>query len=295
MGLADRHYMREPTSPWRFSATVTLVILLVIAFIFQKAIIPWRFELRYLDLSLEGIKSGFIWQLLSFQFLHATPLHLILNGWTLWVFGREVEDALGKPRFLTLYFLSGAIGGLFQIFLALMAPNLFGGPVVGASAGIFGVIAAFAMLGPNRVLTLLLFFIIPVSLRAIVLVWASVAVSVLGILLAHHSGDNVAHAAHLGGIVTGVLFMKFGLRLTDGISDSFESRRQKRDLIRAVSIKIPKWPQGKSENSGEVSEQEFISREVDPILDKISQHGIQSLTEHERKILEAARNKMAKR
>jgi hypothetical protein len=66
-------------------------------------------------------------------------------------------------------------------------------------------------------------------------------------------------------------------------------------LIRAVSIKIPKWPQGKSESSGEVSEQEFISREVDPILDKISQHGIQSLTEHERKVLEAARNKMAKR
>lgn len=287
--------MREPTSPWRFSATVTLVILLVVAFIFQKAVIPWRFEANYLDLSLEGIKRGFVWQLFSFQFLHAGPLHLIFNGWTLWVFGREVEDALGKTRFLTLYFLSGVIGGLVQVSLALVSPELFGGLVVGASAGIFGVIAAFAMLGPNRILTLLLFFIIPVNIRAIVLVWASVAVSVLGILLARQSGENVAHAAHLGGIITGVLFMKFGLRLTDGISNSFESRRQKRDLIRAVSIKIPKWPQGGSENSGDVSQEEFISREVDPILDKISQHGIQSLTEHERKILEAARNKMAKR
>jgi membrane associated rhomboid family serine protease len=294
MGLADRHYMREPTSHWRFSATVTLIILLVVAFIFQHAI-PGEFEAKYLYLSLDGIKRGFVWQLLSFQFLHAGPLHLILNGWTLWVFGREVEDALGKSRFLTLYFLSGAIGGLFQILLSLISPALFGGGVLGASAGIFGVIAAYAMLGPNRVLSILLFFIIPVNMRAIVLVWGSVAVSVLGILFAHRFGDHIAHAAHLGGIVTGVLFMKFGLRLTDGISDSFESRRRKKDLIRAVSIKIPKWPQGGPENTGEVSEEEFISREVDPILDKISQHGIQSLTERERKILEAARNKMAKR
>jgi hypothetical protein len=66
-------------------------------------------------------------------------------------------------------------------------------------------------------------------------------------------------------------------------------------LIKAVSIKIPKWPQARTEGPGELSQEEFISREVDPILDKISQHGIQSLTERERKILEAARNKMAKR
>jgi membrane associated rhomboid family serine protease len=295
MGLADRHYMREPTSPWRFSATVTLVILLVIAFILQKAIIHPYFEAEYLELSLDGIRHGYVWELLSFQFLHSTPLHLILNAFTLWMFGREVEDALGKLRFLALYLLSGVIGGLFQILLSFMWPAVFGGGVVGASAGVFGVIAAFAMLGPNRILTMLLFFIIPVNMRAIMLVWLSVGISVFGILFAHRNGDNVAHAAHLGGIITGVLFMKYGLRLSDNISDSFESRRQKRDLIRAVSIKIPKWPQGKSEGSGEVSEQEFISREVDPILDKISQHGIQSLTEHERKVLEAARNKMAKR
>jgi len=293
MGLADRHYMREPTSHWRFSATVTLVVLLVVAFILQQTVSE-DFEAHYLALSLDGIKRGFVWQLLSFQFLHAGPMHLILNGFTLWMFGREVEQVLGKARFLTLYFLSGAIGGLFQILLSLISQSLFGGWVVGASAGIFGVVAAFAMLAPDRMLTMLLFFIIPVNLRAIMLVWLSVAISVFGIIFAKKFGDNVAHAAHLGGILTGALFVKFGVSLPESWNP-FESKRRKRELIKAVSIKIPKWPQGQSEGPGELSEEEFISREVDPILDKISQHGIQSLTERERKILEAARNKMAKR
>ncbi|HWC60941.1 MAG TPA: rhomboid family intramembrane serine protease, partial [Verrucomicrobiae bacterium] len=170
MGLADRHYMREPTSHWRFSATVMLVVLLVVAFILQH-MVSEDFEAHYLALSLDGIKRGFVWQLLSFQFLHAGLMHLILNGFTLWMFGREVEQVLGKARFLTLYFLSGAIGGLFQILLSLISQSLFGGWVVGASAGIFGVVAAFAMLAPDRMLTMLLFFIIPVNLRAIMLVW----------------------------------------------------------------------------------------------------------------------------
>jgi len=291
MGLADRHYMREPSSHWRFSATVTLVILLVVAFILQNAIIPGNFQVRYLALSLNGLKHGFVWQLLTFQFLHEGPLHLIFNGFALWMFGREVEEVLGKPRFLALYFLSGVIGGLLQVLLALVSFNLFGGSVVGASAGIFGVVAAFAMITPNRML--LMFFVIP--MRAIILLWGSIAFSILGIIFSGRSGDHVAHAAHLGGILTGVAFIKLSLTAPEGAWNPFESKRRKRELIRAVSIKIPKWPHGSAEAPGEVSQQEFISREVDPILDKISQHGIQSLTEQERKILEAARNKMAKR
>jgi membrane associated rhomboid family serine protease len=294
MGLADRHYMREPSSHWRFSATVVLVIVLVIAFILQQ-FISKQTQNTYLALSLYGLKHGYVWELLSFQFLHANPLHLIFNGFTLWMFGREVEEVLGKPRFLTLYFLSGAIGGLVQALLALVSLSLFGGSVVGASAGVFGIVAAFAMIAPNRMLTMFLFFVVPVNMKAQVLIWISGAVALLGMFLPGIFGPNVAHAAHLGGILTGVAFMKFNLTAPESGWNPFESRRRKRELIRAVSIKIPKWPHGPAEGSGDVSQQEFISREVDPILDKISQHGIQSLTEHERKILEAARNKMAKR
>jgi len=293
--LADRQYMREPTGRWRFSATVWMVIILVIAFILQQTI-PLRIQDRYLALSLEGLKHGYVWQLLSFQFMHATPLHLIFNGFTLWMFGREVEEVLGKSRFLTLYFLSGAIGGLVQALLALISYKLFGGSVVGASAGIFGVVAAFTMIAPNRMLTMLLFFVLPITIRAQILLWLETAAAVLGMFLPNFFGAHIANAAHLGGILTGVAFMKFSLSsASEGDWSPFESKRRKRELIKAVSIKIPKWPHGPTENTGEVTHEEFISREVDPILDKISQHGIQSLTEHERKVLEAARKKMAKR
>jgi membrane associated rhomboid family serine protease len=286
--------MRQPTSNWRFSATVTLIIVLVAAFVLQHTAFRDH-EGKYLALSLYGIKHGYLWQLLTFQFLHAGPLHLILNCVTLWMFGREVEEALDKPRFLTLYFLSGAIGGLLQVLLSLFWPNQFGDGVVGASAGIFGVVAAFSMLAPNRMLTMMLFFIIPVPMKAKVLVFISMIVAVLGIAFPETFGKNIAHGAHLGGILAGIAFMRYGGRLPERLWSPFQSQKRKRELIRAVSIKVPKWPQGRSENSGELSQDEFISREVDPILDKISQHGIQSLTERERKILEAARNKMAKR
>ena len=294
MGLADRHYMREPTSNWRFSATVTLVFVLVLAFILQH-VVPDDKQAQYLALSLDGLKRGYVWQLLSFQFMHAGLFHLVMNGFTLWMFGREVEEVLGKARFLTLYFLSGAIGGLLQVLLALISDRLFGGSVVGASAGIFGVVAAFAMIAPQRELTMLAFFIIPINIKAQVLLWIESGVALLGMFLPNQVGPHIAHAAHLGGILTGVAFMKISLTSRESDWNPFQSKRRKRELIRAVSIKIPKWPHGPAESPGDVSQEEFISREVDPILDKISQHGIQSLTERERKILEAARNKMAKR
>jgi len=286
--------MREPTSNWRFSATVTLVFVLVIAFILQHAV-PDDKQAQYLALSLDGLKRGYVWQLLSFQFMHAGLFHLVMNGFTLWMFGREVEEVLGKARFLTLYFLSGAIGGLLQVLLALISDRLFGGSVVGASAGIFGVVAAFAMIAPQRELTMLAFFIIPINIKAQVLLWIESGVALLGMFLPNQVGPHIAHAAHLGGILTGVAFMKISLTSRESDWNPFQSKRRKRELIRAVSIKIPKWPHGPAESPGDVSQEEFISREVDPILDKISQHGIQSLTERERKILEAARNKMAKR
>jgi membrane associated rhomboid family serine protease len=293
--LEDRDYMRQSSSGWRWSATLTLVVTLIVAFILQITVLKHSEFSDYLPLSLEGIKHGFVWQLLTFQFLHGGWLHLLFNCWTLYMFGREVEWTLGKARFLILYFSSGVVGGLFQVLVSLLWPNYFGGPVVGASAGIFGLVAAFAMLFPERMLTMLVFFIIPVNMRAKMLLFISLLITALGIAFPAKFGSNVAHAAHLGGILTGMAFVRFGGALRRNFWNPMESRRRKRELIRAGSIRLPQWPRSKSDNPADLPEEEFISREVDPILDKISQHGIQSLSERERKILEAARNKMAKK
>ncbi len=290
--LEDRDYMRQSSGRFRWSATLTLVVVLIIASLFQ-----WYVFFRYsvddaLGLSLDGIKEGRVWQLLSFQFLHANWTHLLMNCFVLYMFGREVEFALGKVRFLVLYFSAGIVGGLFQVLVSFLWPHYFlpGVPTMGASAGIAGLVAAFAMLFPDQSLQ---FLLLPISFRAKWLLLFALGEAAIGIAVPKWGG-NVAHAAHLGGILTGMAFITFGKDLRRALLGPFESRRRKRELIKAVSIKIPQWPNAK-ENPNDLPEGEFISREVDPILDKISQHGIQSLTERERKILEAARNRMAKR
>jgi len=220
----DLNYMRQPAGSFRSSVTFALLIANVAAFVLEKIFVPpWLYN--QLVLSLDGLKDWHLWQLITYQFLHGGLLHLAVNCWVLFLFGREVEWAFGKARFLALYFTSGVVGGLLHAFVALVWPQYFDSPVVGASAGIFGVVAAFAMLYPDRRLTLLLFFIIPLRMRVKSLLWVSLVLSTLG--LAFHDsffGGNVAHAAHLGGILTGLAF-------DAGLSHSFlEGRHRERPV-----------------------------------------------------------------
>jgi membrane associated rhomboid family serine protease len=208
--LQNRDYLRRMPDGFRWSATMVLLIVNAVAFILQVTVLPHVIHESYLALSLEGLRRGYVWQLLTFQFLHAGLLHLILNCWALYMFGRDVEWTLGKARFITLYFSSGVVGGLFQEFVALIWPNYFGSAVVGASAGIFGVVSAFAMLFPERPLVMLILFVIPLNMRAKYLLLINLLLTALGIAFPQSFfGGNVAHAAHLGGILTGLAFIRW--------------------------------------------------------------------------------------
>jgi predicted hotdog family 3-hydroxylacyl-ACP dehydratase len=108
-------------------------------------------------------------------------------------------------------------------------------------------------------------------------------------------GGNTANGAHLGGMLTGIAFIKWASwweSLTGGSWGAGTRRRVSRPVVRAGVLRAARRPRG---NGEELPPAEFISREVDPILEKISAHGIHSLTEREREILEAARSKMARR
>jgi len=306
--LADRQYMREPSYRPQLSLTVILLIINVVVFIVECAaygvapgmgLVPKFHDPDWFALSLYGLKHGYVWQLITFQFMHAGLLHLALNGWALFVFGRVMEDTLGKARFLTLYLACGIFGGLLQEFAALIFTNyfsVFGVPVVGASAGILGIVAAFAMLYPEQELRVFLFFVIPIKLRAKHLLFISLGLAALGISLPNTIfGGPVAHAAHMGGILMGLFFIQYLMHWN--LSWPWKRRgprRSARDLVNVPATKHSLWKRNEPAPY-ESSTTEFMSREVDPILDKISAHGIQSLTAEERKILEAARNKVGKR
>ena len=292
--LEDRAYMRNnPYQPQR-SATFILIMINIAVFVVQslaEAYTSLPVE-KYFYLSPNGLKSGFIWQFFTFQFLHGGPLHLLFNCLVIWFFGREVEEALGQKTFWKLYLICGVAGGvlqvLFQVVLAFAtnSSGLFQGEVIGASAGGLGLIAAFATLFPERVITLLLFFILPVSLRAKTLLWISFGLALFGMMIPK---DDIAHAAHLGGIIAGILFIK---QISHGGLWSFSKlmprRSRPRSTMGEVSVHRPKRP-------ANVEPEDFIRNEVDPILDKISAHGIHSLTAREREILDRARKQMGQR
>jgi membrane associated rhomboid family serine protease len=272
--LEDRDYMRQPAyhEP-RVSFTVALLIVNAVVFLVECATLgypPIFLPGNYFALSVEGLKHGFVWQLLTYQFMHAGLLHIFLNGWAIYVFGREIEAVLGSRKFLILFLSAGVIGGIVQELTALVWPDLFGLPVVGASAGAFGLVAAYAMLFPERELTLLLFG------------------------LAFH-GNNIANAAHLGGMLTGIVFIR---QFIQGRWPhwTFPTRRSTpRKLVASRSGNGSFWRSAAGKPDEDLPAAEFLSSEVDPILDKISAHGIHSLTAREREILERARKKMTGR
>ncbi len=296
--LDDRHYMRSDYRPgrqpfrWSWSATNILIISLVVAFFAQHYhSASFRgINLDYFALTADVFRRGYVWQLLTFQFLHAGPAHLLFNGIALWSFGRAVEERLGKSRFLTLYFLSGVAGGLLQGLAEWLAPGMFGTGAVGASAGIFGLIAAFSLLEPDAML--LAFFVMPIRARTLLYI-SIVAALVLPFVPA---AAGMAHAAHLGGILFGIFYIRRGIALTNSWSFWNPLRRKSSQdrLTESTRRKIFTTHKPNPAETVDLPPQEFMSQEVDPILDKISAHGIQSLTDRERQILQAARNRMSK-
>ena len=300
--LEDRDYMHEEYGGhWarRLSVSLWLVIINVVIFAAQLIVPLLTRSPKHLPVSLEeyfalwpaDVVHGFVWQLLTFQFLHGGVFHLLINCAMLYIFGRPMEAALGRRGFLTLYLLSGTVGGLAQIGLAYTFPHYFGfGPVVGASADIFGLVAAFATMYANQPITMLVAFILPVSMKAKYLLLVEVVIALLGLL---NPGSGIAHGAHLGGMVLGVFFVR---RMMHWRWPAWGGSRRAvpRELVNAGSQKARGWHRVPPE-SAEMSNTEFLSKEVDPILEKISAHGIHSLTEKERKTLEAARKKMSGR
>src|ERR1051325_4221330 len=259
--LEDRSYMRQPRFGAQRSATVILLIALVVAFLAQFGAERFSgFSVHtYFALSLEGLRHGYVWQLLTYQFMHGSLWHLLFNCWAIYLFGRELEEMLGRGRFLALYFSSGVIGGLVQVMAALAVPLTFGGPVVGASAAAFGLVAAFALLFPDRVL--LLFFVIPMRAKMLLVLCAVLAVA--GMVLPHSgnpSGVRIADPAHLGGMLTGVLFVRHAAQW-EWPRLQRPPRRPARRLARVPSQKGSIWGRSKGTPDEDLPAEEFLSKE----------------------------------
>jgi membrane associated rhomboid family serine protease len=296
--IEDRDYMRQPEFggsrwPGRFGLHWSLTLCFLIAYlvVFLTEMLLGHVApqaavsfFHYLALSNDGLSHGYVWQLVTYQFMHSGWLHLFFNCWAIYVFGLALENELGRGRFVLLMLSSGIVGGIVQSLMGVVWPACFGGSVVGASACAFGLVAAFAVLYPTNELTMLVFFILPVTVQAKVLLLVSAGIAVLGIILSFFvNTGNVANAAHLGGMAMGWFFAK---KVMGGNWSLFSHEP------RSAETSQPRRP--KLEPLDPKTDTDFLQNQVDAILDKISAHGIQSLTARERETLESARKKMTK-
>ncbi len=229
-----------------------------------------------------GFRRLEVWRLVTFQFLHShdSIWHIALNMFGLYMFGSLVEEQLGRKRYLAFYLVCGIFGGISYLVLNLLGAGfhvnvpgvLFGDvrtPLIGASAGVFGVIMACAKIAPNMPVYLLF---LPVSFRMKWVAYAWVGLAAVNLLF---GGSNAGgDAAHLGGAIAGAYFIRHSHLLLDFFDVFGDSRKQKRPG--------PARPAGPSRRE-RAADRDDAS--IDAILAKVKEHGLQSLTAREKKML----------
>lgn len=175
------------------------VVLFVVKSLWEMQIIPSKIDLdRYLDLFPIGTEYFKPHQFITYMFMHADISHIFLNMLGVYMFGSILENLWGPKRFLNFYLLCGL--GAAALQLGISAFNNEYTILLGASGSVFGLLVAFAMMFPNTELQL--YFVIPVKAKYLVTAYAA-----FELYNGFFANDNVAHFAHLGGLVVGIIIM----------------------------------------------------------------------------------------
>lgn len=140
-------------------------------------------------------------QLVSYMFLHAGFGHIFFNMFALWMFGRQLEYDLGSARFLAYYMITGVGAGILNLVVMGLTGDY--GVTVGASGAVFGILLGFGMLHPNERL-LLLIPPMPIKAKYFVMIYGAIE-----LYEGFAVSDNVAHFAHLGGMLFGIILLLY--------------------------------------------------------------------------------------
>ncbi len=284
MALDSRDYYRDPGDGGAMgrltkgSATTWLLGILAVVFILDSILSTGAFVPRWLSPSRWGVFTidqalygGQVWRFLTYQFFHAGFFHILFNGIGLYFFGPLMEQWWGKRRFIAFYLLCGISGSVLFLILSFIPGFLRVGPetaLLGASGSIFGILAACAVLFPNQRVQLL-FPPIPMSMRTMALIF--LGISVLSLVT---GGQNAGgDAAHLGGAILGVLLVKTPSLLAWAEPRHSVGLKRRLDTMR---------------EDHEAKREAHTQQQVDAILDKVRDQGLQSLTAKEKKVLKQA-------
>ena len=250
-------------------ALLGLVMANIIVFAVQVVLQSYdpAFVRDYLALSQHGMREAYGWQFFTAMFLHDGQWDLLGNMLLLYLLGRDVESILGQRQFLILYFSGVIAGELGHLFLMPLNCALYA-----AGGGVAAVLVAYATILPELELTSMVFFILPIRLKAKHLAYSVFIIALALIIL--DRGGTVAHSAYFGGCVAGWLYSHLlGFGRPSFLQRMVRQRRAEADRLERMSA------------------EEFITEEIDPLLDKISRSGLYSLTRNERRKLARVREK----
>jgi membrane associated rhomboid family serine protease len=203
-----------------------------------------------------------IWQLFTYMFLHGGFWHVFFNMFIFWMFGTELEKEWGSKQFLKYYFICGVGAGIINILLTSSDPSYPG--TVGASGAIYGIMVAYALRYPDRLVYI--YFLFPVKVKYMVGFLA--IISFLSTWNAQ--GDGIAHAAHLGGMLVGFIYLKYWQHFYK---------------VKSMFQQTTKKPVSKSSGTGD-EKVEYYRKKIDELLDKINRVGYLNLTDEEKELLE---------
>lgn len=303
--------MNEPYSPtgFKFLPTIVKNLLIINILMYLATITLDRFGIDMTSLfGLHFYKaSGFrVYQFITYMFMHGSFGHLFFNMFALWMFGNTLENLWGSKRFLLFYMVCGIGAGLcqelvqyvqFATSLADYSNVNLGGQIVsmdsylnmmntvGASGAVYGLLLAFGMMFPNSMI--FLYFLIPIKAK-----WFVIGYAVIELLLGLRGVGNVAHFAHLGGMLFGLgLILYWRKNGTRGGNFNFKLKDKIRDWKERRNVDYTPFEEVKDEervprDDGEYNRQKAEKeRDVDAILDKISKNGYASLTDEEKEFL----------
>ena len=286
MSIYSRDYMRDgssqrPGSPATWNGVTWLLV--INAAVFLVNLISVGKLGSYLGLTVDSLRSFWLWTPITYQFTHFGLFHFAGNMLGLFFIGRLLLGIIGPRRLLRVYLLGGLAGGFLEILFHLAIGK--GGLVIGASGAVLSILAAAATILPHQRFQLLLFFIIPISMTLRTVLWLSSGFNVVTLIMVlTDQGGGIAVMAHFGGMLFGWLYIKYWYERDDGAS------MKKRFPIRILRDSDPA-PRARKPKKKKA----FVSSDVDAILDKINEQGFQSLSDEEKKLLEKSSERLSKR
>lgn len=234
------------------------------------------------------------WQLITYQFMHGSFGHILFNMFALWMFGMEIENMWGAKKFTLFYLMCGVIAGIFHLFLSPIF-GLSPAVTIGASGSVYGVMIAFALFFPDRLIYL--YFFIPIKAKFLI-----TFLVVLEIMLVDSAGSSIAHLAHLGGALAAFIFimldkdsfisLKRILNWNFYLSSKHNPFNNLQNPFKKEDKNVKKAKFYEFSDDKKDKEKVVTQEDIDKILDKISESGYQNLTAKEKKILFEASKKI---